>query len=149
MRAFTISIDIGAPPGRVWEVMSDTDRWHEWTPSVTSIKRLDQGTFAVGSRLMIRQPRFPPALWTLTAIEPATSFTWISVAPGVRVSARHSVEPIAAGSRVTLALEYQGMVGGLIAALTRGITERYLAFEANGLKARSENPAFHHGSVRS
>jgi carbon monoxide dehydrogenase subunit G len=149
MAAFTISIDIAAAPSRVWEVMSDTERWHEWTPSVTSIKQLDPGGFAVGSRLAIRQPRFPPALWTLTAIEPAKSFTWISVGPGVRVTARHSVEPIAAGSRVTLALEYQGIIGGLLAALTKGITERYLAFEANGLKARSENPSFRHGGLRS
>jgi hypothetical protein len=28
--------------------------------------------------------------------------------------------------------------------MTKGITERYLAFEATGLKARSENSAFHH-----
>jgi len=26
--------------------------------------------------------------------------------------------------------------------MTKGITERYLGFEATGLKARSENPAF-------
>jgi hypothetical protein len=28
--------------------------------------------------------------------------------------------------------------------MTKSITDRYLVFEANGLKARSENPAFHH-----
>ena len=145
MRAFGITIEIAAPVERVWQVMSDTDRWHEWTPSVTSIKRIGGGPFAVGSRLVIRQPKFPPALWKLTAIEPRTSFTWVSGAPGLRVIAHHRVVPAGAGSRATLSLDLQGMLGGLFGRLTQGITERYLAFEANGLKARSEDPAFHSG----
>lgn len=144
MRAFTTSIDIAAPTERVWQVMSDVTRWHEWTPSITSIKRLDSGSFDVGSRVMIRQPMFPPALWKLTSIEPGRSFTWVSVAPGIRAVGHHSVAPTLTGSRATLSLELQGLFGDLFGRLTQGITERYIAFEANGLKARSENPGFHH-----
>jgi hypothetical protein len=40
------------------------------------------------------------------------------------------------------------MFGGLFARMTKGITEQYIALEAKGLKARSENPAFHHGAGR-
>jgi len=145
MRRFSITTDIAAPAEHVWQVMSDTDRWHEWTPSVTSIKRLGGGPFAVGSRVVIRQPKFPPALWKLTAIEPGRSFTWISVAPGLRVVAHHRVESLAAGSRATLSLDLQGIFGGVFGRLTKDITERYLAFEAKGLKARSENQEFRHG----
>src|SRR4051812_13830024 len=142
MRQFSISIAIAAPPERVWEVMSDVDRWHEWTPSITAVKRLGGRPFAVGSRAMVRQPKFPPAIWKITAIEPGRSFTWISVGPGIRVVARHSVEPKDAGSRATLLLELQGIFGGVFGRLTKDITERYLAFEATGLKARSEHPDF-------
>ena len=124
--------------------MSDTDRWREWTPSVTSIKRLGGGPFKVGSRLLIRQPKFPPAMWKVTAIEPGRGFTSVSIGPGFRAIARHSVEPTAAGSRATLSLELQGIFGGMFGSMTKGITERYLALEATGLKARSENPVFHH-----
>ena len=145
MRTFSISVDISAPPPRVWDVMSDVERWPEWTPSVTGIKRLDKGPFAVGSRVVIRQPRFPPAWWKITAIEPGRSFTWTSLAPGLRVVARHWVDPTPTGSRATLSLELQGPLGGLFGRLTKDITERYLAFEAGGLKARSENAGFHHG----
>jgi hypothetical protein len=105
--------------------MSDTDRWHEWTPSVTSVRRLDGGAFAVGSRALIRQPKFPPALWKITAIEPGRSFTWVSAAPGIRVIAHHWVEPANGGSRATLSLEYQGIIGGVLGRLTRDITKRY------------------------
>lgn len=138
MRAFAITVDIAAPPDRVFDVMKDVERWHEWTPSVKSIKRLDDGPFVIGSRALIRQPKFPPALWKVTAIGPGMDFTWESVAPGVRVVARHRVEPVPSGSRVTLSLEYFGLLAGLLARLTRGITERYLALEASGLKARCE-----------
>jgi hypothetical protein len=31
--------------------------------------------------------------------------------------------------------------------MTKDITERYLAFEAGGLKARSENPGYRHGEA--
>src|SRR5215207_7326222 len=148
MRTFSITTDIAAPTERVWQVLSDTDRWHEWTPSVTSVKRLGGGPFAVGSRAVIRQPKFPPALWTVTAIEPGRSFTWISRAPGLRVTGLHLVEPTAAGSRVTLAVEMQGPAAGLFGWMTGAITERYIGFEANGLKARSENPAFRHAAAR-
>ena len=142
MKNFTITIDIDVPADRAWQVMSDIDRWHEWTPSITSIKRLDGDTLAVGKRAVIRQPKFPPALWKVTAIEPGKSFTWESAGPGLRVVGRHSVESTATGSRATLLLDYSGIFGELLARVTRDITERYLELEAKGLKARSENPGF-------
>jgi uncharacterized membrane protein len=141
-RQFSISIDINAPAHRVYEVMSDTTRWHEWTPSVTSIRRLDSGPFAVGSRALVRQPKFPPALWTVTAIDDRRSFTWTNRAPGIKVTAHHSIDPSGDRSKATLSLRYEGLLGGLFARMTRGITNRYLAMEANGLKKRSENPYY-------
>ena len=139
---FSISTDIDAPAERVYEVMADIERWHEWTPSVTSIKRLDAGSFIAGSRALIRQPNFPPALWTVTAADGKRSFTWLNRAPGIKVTAHHSVDTVGRVSRATLALRYEGFFGGLLARLTRGITNRYLRMEANGLKKRSENPYF-------
>ena len=38
---YSVSIDINAPAERVYDVMIDLDRWHEWTPSITSIRRLN------------------------------------------------------------------------------------------------------------
>jgi hypothetical protein len=85
----------------------------------------------------------------VTEVEPGRGFESISPAPGLRVIARHWIEPSGAGSRATLSLELQGPLGGLFGAMTKGITERYLAREATGLKARSENPSFMHGGRQS
>ncbi len=142
MSDFEVSITIDAPADRTWEVMSDVDRWSEWTPSVSSARRLGNGPFAAGTRVLVKQPRFPPAVWTITEVEPGRSFTWVSRAPGLRAVARHRVEPVADGSRATLSLDYHGVVGRALARLTSDITRRYIALEASGLKARSEDPAF-------
>ena len=134
-----ISVDIAAPPDVVWSVMADVERWHEWTPSVRSIRRIDRGPLRIGSRALIRQPRFPPAVWKVTALDPGHSFTWKSGAPGMWVYAHHSVEAVNGGARVTLRLLYEGVVGRLMGRITYAITNRYLGLEAAGLKQRSEN----------
>jgi uncharacterized protein YndB with AHSA1/START domain len=137
MRDFRIAVDIVAPPDRVWAVMADIDRWPEWTPTVTRIQRLDRGPLAVGSRVRIRQPRLPAAVWQVSELLEGRSFTWVSQSPGVRAVAKHSVEPTAQGARATLSIRFSGLLGGLVARLTRGLNERYLALEAQGLRERS------------
>lgn len=142
MPVFSVTTDIDAPPARVWDVIRDVERWREWTPSITSVRRLDTGPFAIGTRAIVRQPKLLPAFWRVSALEPGKSFTWISSAPGVRAIGYHAVAPAGSRSRGTLSLEYQGLFGKLFARLLRGITERYLRFEADGLRRRSENPDF-------
>ena len=139
MTDFSITVDIQAPPDRVWSVMSDVERWREWTPTVTSIERVDPGPFAVGTRLLIRQPKFPPAEWQLTELDEGRTFTWVTRGPGVLVTAGHGVEAREGGSRATLSLKFSGLLGPLVARLTRGLNERYLGLEAKGLKQRSED----------
>lgn len=138
---FERSIDIPAPPDRVWQVMSDVERWHEWTPSVTRVTLFGR-PLGVGSRAMIRQPKFPPAWWKVSEVVPGREFTWVSWAPGLRVVAQHGVVPAGVGARATLRLVYGGAVGPWFARLTRDIVERYLDFEAEGLQARSLDPGY-------
>ena len=138
---FSITFDVAAPPDRVWAVMSDIERWPQWTPSVTSIRPLSKGPLGLGSRALIRQPKLPPAVWKVVAHEPGRSFTWTSGAPGLRVTAHHFIEPTAQGTRVTLSLRFGSLLGPLFGRLTRGLNDRYLGLEAKGLKRRSEESA--------
>ncbi len=50
-------IDIEASREQVWTVMTDVERWPEWTASVTSVALLDAAPFDVGSHARLRQPR--------------------------------------------------------------------------------------------
>lgn len=136
----SVTVDIDAAPERVWAVMTNVEAWPQWTASVTEIKRLDTGRFDVGSRVRIRQPKLPPAVWTVDKVVSGESFTWVTGLPGFRSMARHHIERTDGGSRVTLAIEQRGVIGEVFARLTAEMIERYLGLEAAGLKRRSEEP---------
>jgi uncharacterized protein YndB with AHSA1/START domain len=135
------SIDIHAPPAIVWAVWTDLERWPEWTASVSRIERVTPGPLAVGLRVRIWQPKFPRAEWRVTEIDEGRAFVWVSRSPGATVTGTHRIEPRAGGSRATMSIAFEGPVAKVVGWLSRSLTERYLGFEAAGLKARSEGGA--------
>lgn len=139
MRTFSITVDVDAPPRRVVAVLTDVERWPEWTPTTISVERKDSGLVAVGSRALVRQPKLRPAIWEVTELDERTGFTWVTHSPGVHISGRHRVDARGSGSRVTLTLEFSGLLAPLVARYYRDLNQRYLAAEANGLKQRSES----------
>jgi hypothetical protein len=136
--AFSVAVNINAPPQRVLAVLCDVERWPEWTSTVTHVQRLDRGPFAVGSSARVLQPKLRPAVWQVTELDANCSFTWVTRAPGVRMTAGHYVEAQGDGSRAALSFEISGLLGPIISRLYRGLIQQYVATEASGLKRRSE-----------
>jgi hypothetical protein len=135
---FETTVMIQAPPSRIISVLCDIERWSQWTTTVTSAKRLDGGSFGEGSRALLRQPKLRPAVWQVTVFEPRRGFAWVTRGPGVQISGEHWVEPEGEGCRVTLSLRFSGLLAPLLAWLYRDLNNRYLAIEAQGLRARCE-----------
>jgi uncharacterized membrane protein len=138
MRTFETTIEIAAPPARVWAVMSDIGRWHEWTASITSVQRLDSGPLRVGSRARVKQPKLAASVFEVTSWNPERGFDWVTRSPGLQGLGRHLIEPTPGGSRVKLSVTFSGPLAGLIARFFGGLTTRYIGMEAEGLKRRAE-----------
>ena len=135
-RLFEVTHVIDASAERVWEVMADVTRWPEWTPTVSAVRRLDDGPFGVGSRVELQQPRLPKAVWEVTELVEGRGFTWESTGPGIRSIARHEVGPHGGGATVTLSVEQTGPMGAVAALVWRGLTQRYVETEARSLEQR-------------
>lgn len=119
--------------------MIEVERWHEWTPSIQRIVKLDSGPLHIGSRARVYQPKLLPAVWQVSEIDAGRSFVWVSRAPGALVTGRHRVDSLDNGSsRVTLSVDYSGPIGRIVGRVFGNLTERYIAMEANGLKHRCE-----------
>jgi uncharacterized membrane protein len=136
------SVTIEAPAEHVWSELIDVERWPESTVSMTSVERLDPGPFQLGSRARIKQPKFPPLVWTVTDSQPRREFTWRTSSPGATTIATHVLTP-GPGNAVTVSLSIArtGLLAGLLGVLTAGITRKYVDLEAAGLKRVCEASA--------
>jgi hypothetical protein len=133
------SIEIAAPPDVVWAVMTDVERWPEWTPSIVRIERHGSGPLAVGATATVEPRGRPASTWTVTAVNEGRSFVWDTPAgPGLRVAAGHYIDRAEGGCRVTLAVEGEGIIGKLMSPIIRRVSKANVDTEAEGLKRRCE-----------
>lgn len=136
----TVSIAIDAPIEVVWAVFTDVEQWPTWTRSVTSVELLD-GPMRVGASARISQPRLPRVVWTVTELEPGRSWTWEARSPGAHTVATHRLTTDGTITVAEQSIVQSGALGRIVGRLYRGLTVRYLAMEADGLKQRSEQVA--------
>ena len=136
------SIDIAAPPAVVWAVLTDVPRWPEWTRSERSAQPVDDGPFQVGSRAKLGVAGSPQVtIWEVTALREGESFVWENTSLGLHNIAGHYIETSDAGSRVRLTVDMSGLLSVVMRPYLAYVTRRNVAWEAEGLKRRSESIA--------
>jgi uncharacterized membrane protein len=130
---------VGAEPGRVWEMLTDVERWPARIKVYQSVERLDDGPLQVGARTKVKQDKLAAGVWEVTELVPGESFVWTSAQPGVRLVGQHSVsaEP-GGGARLTLAFEQSGPLSWLVTLLLGRLVRRYVDLEGAALKAAAE-----------
>jgi uncharacterized membrane protein len=137
---YRTAIDIDAPVERVWAVLMDVERWPDWSPTMTSVERLEPGMLRPGSSARIKQPRLPLAVWRVTELVPHRSFTWSAHARGVTTVARHVVAVREeGGTRALGEIDQYGPLALLAKVFYPRLTKRYLKQEAEGLKHTCES----------
>ena len=136
---FETETETNATPARVWEVLTDVERWPDRLASYDAVERLDEGPLKVGSAARVRQPGLAAATYTVSALVPDVEFTWSSTSAGVRTTGRHVVQPLPGGrAGLLLSIEQTGLLAGPIGLLLGAKIRRFLAIESDGLRAAAE-----------
>lgn len=127
------TIQIHAPLDRVWAVTLDLERWPDWTPTVTSVKRLDAGPVEVGSRVRMKQPLQPPSEWVVTRCDAGKVFAWETRRPGLRMVGTHEMRTAPPGTTNILHVDAHGPLAVLLWPLLLLAMRRALRDENLGL----------------
>ena len=141
MPQYSTSISIHADQETIWKILSDVAHWPEWTPTVTKVEVLDQPELKLNNRYKLYQPKLQPVIWTVTVLEPPSSFTWESRMPGMLMMGEHTLKPVNTNqTELSLKFVFQGWLGAIIGRLYRKTVETYVRTEAQSLKQRIEKP---------
>ena len=136
---FEKSIDIDAPQQRVWDVLSDLEAWPQRIETVDAVELLTPAPIAKGSRVRLEQPKLPEGTWDVTVWDAPSYFEWTQRTSGITSVAGHRVEPLGEGhARLTLTLDMRGFLIPVMTLFYRGLTNRYLTLEVEGMKRAAE-----------
>ena len=105
---------------------------------MSKVTLLGPGPLAVGSRVKIKQPRLPVAVWTVDRLEPGSSFSWINHSVGLTSFADHRLSTIDNGTQVVLSFRQSGVLAPLMALIAGNLARGYVRTEAAGLKRHCE-----------
>jgi uncharacterized membrane protein len=137
---FEKSIDIDAPQQRVWNVLSDLEAWPRRIDTVETVELLTPAPLTKGSRVRLKQPKLPEGVWEVTVWDAPAYFEWTQRSGGITSVAGHRVEALGEGrSRLALTLDMRGFLVPVIALFYKGLTNRYMTLEAEGMKRASES----------
>ncbi len=119
-----VSIDIAAPPDRVYELVSDITRMGDWSPECYSCAWTKGATGpAVGARFKAKNKGGRGPSWSnspvVTAVDPGREFAFARSGPGVgSYTWRYVVEPIDTGTRLTESFTAERPLGRAMTWLT-------------------------------
>jgi uncharacterized membrane protein len=137
---FEQSVDIDAPQQRVWDVLTDLEAWPQRIETVDVVELLTPAPLGKGSRVRLKQPRLPEGIWEVTVWDAPSFFEYRQQSGGVTSVARHRVEAIDGDrSRLSLELEMRGLLVPVVAVFFKGLTNRYMTLEAQGMKRAAES----------
>jgi uncharacterized membrane protein len=137
---FEQSIDIDARQQRVWDVLTDLEAWPQRIETVDVVELLTPAPVGEGSRVRLKQPKLPVGTWEVTVWEAPSFFEWRQTSGGVTTVAGHRVDALDEGrSRLTLTLDMRGLLVPVFGRLYKGLTNRYMTLEAQGMKGAAES----------
>jgi hypothetical protein len=140
---YRTTFDIDATPGRVWEVLTDLQRYPEWNPQIPAATgKIEEGS-DIGLRLKLPGRPALNVTATIERSEPGRSLTWRGhvLAPGFFQGYRSfDVEPSGDGARVTHLEEITGIMAPVFSLLMGTPQQKSHAALNEALKERAAQP---------
>jgi uncharacterized membrane protein len=138
---FEKTIEIDAPQQRVWDTLTDVEAWPQRIETVDAVEVLTSAPLTKGSRVRLKQPKLGEGIWDITVWDAPSYFEWTQKTSGVTSVAGHRVEAMGDGrSRLTLSVDMRGFLTPVVALFFKGLTNRYMDLEAEGMKRAAETP---------
>jgi len=119
-----VSIEIAAPPDRVYELVSDITRMGEWSPECYHCEWAKGATGpAVGARFKAKNKGGRGPSWfnspEVTAADPGREFAFNRQGPGIgSYTFRYVLEPIATGTKLTESYDAERPLGKAMSWIT-------------------------------
>lgn len=132
------NILINARPEYIFRVLADIENWNLWTSSIKKIIIINDTKLNKGTKVKIVQPKLLSTVWEITEIEKDKYFTMEKRYVGLKMIAKHILEPKNSSTSVELVMIYEGILAKLFYRLTSSLTSQYLTMEINGLKNKCE-----------
>jgi len=120
---FSHSMETTAPPGRVWEVWTDVERWPEWDTELreASLNGTADG-FDVGTEGHLEPRVGPTARFVVTDVDPVRSYTYEVALPLGTLLVRRSLHSHDGGTTFVHEVWFEGLLRGLY---SRTLGRRY------------------------
>ena len=115
---FESSIDIDAPPEKVWTLIDRLEQWPQWMPSIKKIERVSKGPLTAGSQLSVTAKvsgLTVKLLMTIIKFVPERTVVMQGKALGTSLTRFYNLEPLNDKTRATIG----GEVSGVLAWLAR------------------------------
>jgi carbon monoxide dehydrogenase subunit G len=131
MPTVSSSIEIAAPAGSVWDLVSDPRRYPEWV--VVTDRMIEVPSDGLRQGATYREyaglaPFKAESAWLVTVFEPPRHQVHLGADGTVEVELTIEIEPIDGGSRLTQTLDVRprGMLGALMGVMWPLVMERRL-----------------------
>lgn len=146
MAAITASIEIDAPPEKVFDYLSQLDKHHEWQTSIKSIEVLTPGETRVGSQAReVREAggRDQTITYEMTEVERPHTAAFKGVDGPVRPFGRVTLTPLDGGSRTRYDFEFDfetvGLTGKMFGGIARRQAQKEIPEDLGRLKGKLES----------
>lgn len=135
------SIEIAAPPEKVWKVFTAEEKWPQWNPVIKSARHVNGKHWTMGWQFefVIKNPPLPPLKVSPIVLEVSVPnmVRWVGAAPGLCGMHWFLFESSETGTRATSYEEFSGMLTPLL-RLFRRSTARTMRRWLQALKEECE-----------